>query len=233
MDDYTIKTPEQVDLAYTVAGLGTRFVALAIDTAIQAALLVILILSLYKSFDWDDLLTEWYMAAAIIIVALILYGYFFIFELIMKGRTPGKAAMRIRVIRRDGRAVDLPGILVRNLLRLIDSMPTLYTVGIICMFVTQDSRRLGDMVAGTVVVVEGKKTKLDNVISKHGSVADSGLSNKEYAMVRDFLSRSDNLSNAARYAIASDIAATLYDRYGIPYDRRDNPEAFLRSLLRR
>lgn len=231
MDDYKIKTPEQIDIAYTVAGLGKRFLALAIDTLIQAALLTAIFLSLFSFSDWDYF-TEWYTAIMIIVIAVIIYGYFLLFELLLKGRTPGKAALKIRVVRMDGRAADVPGIVLRNLIRLIDFLPVFYTVGVCCMFINKDSRRLGDLAAGTIVIVEKKKATLGTILTEHSRTPDIPLSNHEYAMVRDFLARKKRLTPEARGRLATEIASPLFERFETPEYQRSDPEKFLEDLLR-
>lgn len=237
MDDYKIKTPEQVDIAYTVAGLGTRFLALAIDTLIQSAVLIVLIVSLQMISDWDlayDFapdFSEWYIAVMIIVVSLLIYGYPLLFELILKGRTPGKAALKLRVVRVDGRAADVAGIILRNLIRLIDFLPAFYTVGVISMFINKDSRRLGDLVAGTVVIVDKRKATLTTIMAEQSQKQNISLSDREYAMVRDFLARKKRLTPEARGRLAAEIAGPLFERLETPEYQRNDPEGFLENLL--
>jgi len=232
MNDYTIKTPEQVSISYTVAGLGTRFLALLIDTIIQYTFLVILLVSVWMMFmdDFSDNFTEWYLAIIIIAFGLINGVYFIFFEFLLKGRTPGKAALRLRVVRKDGRAVDFAGILIRNLLRIIDYLPVMYGIGIIAIFVNKDCRRLGDIVGGTVVIAEGKKASLGSVLNLPAKNTNE-LSDHEYALIRDYISRRNHLVGPSRMKLAAQLAAPLYDRFDIPEEKRGNPEQFLADLL--
>ncbi|MCL1817129.1 MAG: RDD family protein, partial [Clostridiales bacterium] len=101
MDDYQIKTPEQVDIGYAIAGLGTRCMALAIDMFIQAVALTGIIILLISNGLWLEAFGGWYMALLIIVIALIVGGYYIFFEWLMKGKTPGKALLRVRVMRLD------------------------------------------------------------------------------------------------------------------------------------
>ena len=241
MDDYKVLTPEQVNISYSVAGLGTRFLALAIDMTIQSVLVFILAASFYAasfygaSNFWTTL-EDWYMAIVIIIFALIYYLYFLIFELILKGRTPGKAALKIRVVRMDGRAVDVSGTVIRNLIRLIDFLPSFYAIGTICMFVNKDSRRLGDIVAGTIVIRDERKVTLSAIMSEQARMTQTQtqLSDNEYALVRDFLARRKHLSKKVRHALAHEIANSIFESHQTSQERRDSedPEAFLESLLK-
>ena len=230
MDDYTISTPEQLHLSYTTAGLASRFMAFAVDTLIQMLVILILFYSVPPLSSWMYEHMEWYIALWIVLITLVFQGYFLIFELLMKGRTPGKALLKIRVVRLDGRAADPAGLVIRNLLRIVDALPASYTIGVICIFVNQDNRRLGDLAAGTIVVVDQKRANLDAIMSSRAAAYDSRLSDHEAAVVRDFLARSGRLSEKARASLASQIASPLYDRYDTPASQRNDPEAFLRSL---
>ena len=232
MNDYTVKTPEQVDISYTVAGLGTRFLALVVDMILQYILLLVLFLSLAMLFgaNTSEDFAEWYIAFIIISVALVTGGYFIFFELLLKGRTPGKALLKLRVVRKDGRAADVSGILIRNLIRIIDYLPLFYAVGMITIFINKDCRRLGDIVGGTVVIAEGKKVSLGSVLAI-SSAQTNTLSDKEYAIIRDFIERSKGMAPESKSKLAAGIALPLYDRFNIPQDERGAPEHFLRSLL--
>lgn len=232
MDDFIIETPEQVMLSYTVAGLGTRFMALAIDTLIQIALLLALILPMQAIDGWRESLAEWYVGIMITAISVVIFGYSLFFELIMKGRTPGKAAMKLRVIRQDGRAADVSGIVLRNLIRIIDFLPSLYVVGVIVIFVNKSSRRLGDIAAGTVVIVEGKRARLETALAEQKGEVAGDLSDREYALLRDFMVRRKTLSHTAREQLARDLAEPLYTRMDIPEHQRYDSEEFLEGLLR-
>ncbi|MCL1982520.1 MAG: RDD family protein [Clostridiales bacterium] len=228
MDDYRLHTPEQVDIAYTVAGLGSRFSALLIDMVIQAVTLLPLAAPLW---DWSYEVSDAYLALFILASVIILYGYFFIFELLLKGRTPGKVLMKIRVVRTDGRAADVSCILLRNLLRLIDFLPAFYPTGAITMFIHKDSRRLGDIVAGTIVIVERKKESLTSILAERDAVVNTALSNKEFAVIRDFFARRDKLTAEARSRLASAIAAPLYGSCDATEEEKQDPERFLERVL--
>ena len=84
----------------------------------------------------------------------IVWGYFALFEAYWHGQTPGKRAMKVRVIKDSGRQITLFEALARNLMRVIDYLPSLYLVGVITMLCNKRNQRLGDLVAGTIVVHE-------------------------------------------------------------------------------
>ena len=100
---------------------------------------------------------QWLAAVIIALgITLLSEGYFILFEWLMRGQTPGKKALKIRVIRDDGTPATIHEVLVRNVLRLIDFLPFSYGVGAIVMFASRLSKRLGDIAAGTIVIKEGQ-----------------------------------------------------------------------------
>src|SRR5215210_1869272 len=156
-----IETPERVPLHFALASIGNRFLACAIDHFLQLLFILLLVLALQWSGllgNFGDRLSEapkWVTALLIIAVFLIWSGYFALFEWLWNGQTPGKLLLRLRVIREDGRPVTFWEAAARNLLRLFDMMPfPFYSVGLVSVFVSQRDQRVGDFVAGTVVVRE-------------------------------------------------------------------------------
>ena len=96
----------------------------------------------------------WTTALLVLAAFLVQFGYFAYFESVWNGQTPGKRYLRLRVIRRGGQAIGAYEAVTRNLLRIVDSIPGIYAVGILCALLSSESKRLGDYVAGTVVVHE-------------------------------------------------------------------------------
>ncbi len=166
-----IETPERVPLAFSLASIGNRFIAVAIDHFIQlmAVLVVVWGLLYWTGASLDKLegepgealreMSKWTLALMVLIVFAIFAGYFVIFEWIWNGQTPGKRLMKLRVIREDGRPVTFWEALARNLLRIFDSFPMFaiipfYSIGLISVFASSRDQRIGDLFAGTVVVRE-------------------------------------------------------------------------------
>jgi hypothetical protein len=85
---------------------------------------------------------------------MVQWAYYSLFEAFWNGQTPGKRLLKIRVIKDSGRQISLFEALARNLLRVVDWFPTLYLVGVISMLCNKEQKRLGDFVAGTIVVHE-------------------------------------------------------------------------------
>ncbi|MCY7348395.1 MAG: RDD family protein [Pyrinomonadaceae bacterium] len=164
-----IETPERVPLAFALASIGNRFLAVAIDHAIQYFVIFVVAYAFLSIAGFGDLTTienstllrempKWTIALMIIALFLIFAGYFVFFEWLWNGQTPGKKLLKLRVIREDGRPVTLWEALARNLLRIFDAVPgfvlPVYSIGLIAIFLSSRDQRIGDMFAGTVVVRE-------------------------------------------------------------------------------
>ena len=163
-DQLNIETPEQVDLYFPIAGVGSRFIALLLDSILQFLVYFLLFLLLYVTAAYKPVNTvmdrqsetasKWIVAGFILLNFLLLWGYFALFEAFWKGQTPGKRLMKLRVLKDSGRSITLFESLARNLLRVVDYMPSFYLVGVITMLCNRQHKRLGDYVAGTMVVHE-------------------------------------------------------------------------------
>jgi len=165
-----IETPERVQLAFALASIGNRFLAVAIDHFIQYFVIFIVAYAFVSLSGIGDFtpqdspsqlfqdMSKWTIAVLIIVLFLIFSGYFVLFEWLWNGQTPGKRLLKLRVIREDGRPVTLWEALARNLLRIFDAVPgfvlPVYSVGLITIFMNQRDQRIGDMFAGTVVIRE-------------------------------------------------------------------------------
>jgi len=172
MDEHvTISTPEQIAFQYETAGIGSRFLASLLDHLILYTILsmvycgVVAIAGAGAFLLSDDEGLAIYLALAflIIVIFLIFWGYFVIFETIWNGQTPGKRAIKLRVIRRSGQPIGAGEAMIRNLVRLVDMLPGFYGIGLVAMFVDKEGRRLGDLAAGTIVIREGTYTRLHDV----------------------------------------------------------------------
>lgn len=153
------ETPENVQVAYKLAGLGTRFIAWITDQLLMILMMIVLFIILVASGSTYDAFLgnrghSSSTAAAILIGAIVLiWGlgsmlYFGLCELLMHGATPGKRSLKIRVVKTNGFALDARSVFLRTVFRVLDNIPLLYIVPLL----SKQSQRLGDMVAGTVVV---------------------------------------------------------------------------------
>ena len=159
-ETHTIDTPEQVGLEYSVAGIGSRFVAALLDSLVVFAFYLIegIVLAMFLSGAGNtqklDALGKWFLAFFVFINFAVVWGYFTLFEAYWQGQTPGKRAMKVRVIKDSGRQITWFESMARNLVRVVDYLPGLYLVGVITMLCNKRNQRLGDLAAGTIVVHE-------------------------------------------------------------------------------
>jgi len=159
----TIDTPEQVSIRFPIAGMGSRFLAILIDTLLQVAaygalvLVFILVLSAAPKGAAGELSRageKWLVAGLILVHFVMYWGYFTLFEALWNGQTPGKKLFKIRVIQDSGRQITFFEAMIRNLVRAVDLLPSFYLVGVIAMACNRRHKRLGDLAAGTLVVHE-------------------------------------------------------------------------------
>ncbi|MFV0388551.1 MAG: RDD family protein [Pyrinomonadaceae bacterium] len=164
-----IETPERVQLAFTLASIGNRFLAVMIDHFLQyfSIFLVFMFASFLiraeneKAKPINETFSEmpaWTIAIVIITAFILFAGYFAFFEWLWNGQTPGKRVMKLRVVREDGRPITVWESISRNLLRIFDAMPSpiipIYSVGLISIFASTRDQRIGDIFSGTVVIRE-------------------------------------------------------------------------------
>lgn len=239
-DRLTISTPEGVDLSLSLAGIGSRCAAAIVDATIQSILTIAFFVVLGLIADLADSL--WVAFAAISVVSfLIVFGYDIAWEVWGGGRTPGKRVAGLRVVRSDGSAIGFRASAVRNLLRLVDFLPTVYAFGLVAILATRDNQRLGDLAAGTVVIHDpgtGRRRRSDVTTvaprprpAPPGSAAwdVSAVTADDLATLRSFLERRGGLTAPARAALAADLAARLRPKVGgVPHGDAD--EDFLAAV---
>jgi uncharacterized RDD family membrane protein YckC len=232
-----IATPEGVDLEVELGGLGSRFIAELIDYALKGIVVGALAIVLFAIGRG--------VAAAVFLVLsfLIWFGYDVLFEVLANGRTPGKRAVGLRVVRTGGQPVGFLTSSVRNLLRIVDGPATSYIAGIVSIVASKRNQRLGDMAAGTLVVREQPTPKAlpaweQNVPAPppapwarpgDGSPAGAGwdvsaISQEEIAAVRQFLERRWSLEPSARHQLAWQLAEGLRPKMaGAPPELQGEP----------
>lgn len=235
-DQLTIDTPEQIPLEFNLASVGSRFLALAIDTAFQASGflglgLVALGLSLMPSLVAAGVRT-WGLALLLLGAFVVYYGYFGIFEAVWHGQTPGKRIIGLRVIATSGRPITVYEAILRNIVRIADQLPGVYAIGILSMFLTSKHQRLGDLAAATVVVHErpieihdaGVETR--PVRARYGA---PGLAAEEIAVIEAFLRRRSELIDPRRVRTAATLAARIRSRLHVT--TTDDDEHFLEDVV--
>ena len=236
-----IQTPENVAFGYQVAGIGSRFLATLVDTLLILLLQIVVIMVLLLVLSGFDLLGQtmaaWVFAVLGIVGFMFFWGYYIFFEMLWNGQTPGKRWVGLRVIRADGTPITLSESFIRNLTRLIDFLPAAYGIGIISMFLDKQSRRLGDLAAGTLVVHDRAPISIQSLASRrtanlsiqgHKLIPLEGfplerLTNDDLALIEDFLLRREQLTH--REALANQILNTLHTRLGLPLPAISRVEA--------
>jgi uncharacterized RDD family membrane protein YckC len=160
MEDYQdrlrIATPEGVTVDLILAGLGSRFVATLIDLTFKGLLILGAFIAAVTIGDLGAALFS-------IISFAIYFGYDVAFEVLAGGQTPGKRWTGLRVLRDDGRPVDLLSSAIRNVVRLVDGLPLSYLPAMVSILATKRNQRLGDLAASTIVVREPRKQEAADV----------------------------------------------------------------------
>lgn len=216
MKKIRITTPENIEVEYTLADLGSRTAAAAVDTAIQMLLYILLAVAIWLIFRfspgfWADYY-GWVVGIALLLYAFISYGYFIVMELAMNGMTPGKRLLKLRAIRSNGQSLTLKHSAIRNLFRIfIDNLG----VGVVLIFFSRQHKRLGDYAASTIVVAEASKT---SPITLEGlQLLDERLryyiSEEEYELLREYFARKDHMADCSelREALRQHFATKFED----------------------
>jgi len=218
-EQLTIETPEQIALEFPLAGVGSRFLALAFDSLIQVAaiagLFVVALIVRVVVIPQIGVgaLGPWTFAILLAIGFGIYSGYFAVFESIWSGQTPGKRLVGLRVIDVSGRPVTPYAAILRNVLRIVDQLPGFYAFAIVSVLVTSRNQRLGDLAAGTVVVHErvdrlAPAPRADTTVR----LGAHRLTPAEIVLIEGFLRRRVDLDPWVRRQNANQIARRMADR---------------------
>lgn len=214
----TIDSGQGVDLNYEIAGVGARAYAFTIDWHIRVLI----------ALGWMlvGLLLRWLTGATALLVvlpaALLYLLYHPILELLLKGSTPGKKKAGVRIVTLEGLVPTPLQIFIRNVFRIIDSLPLFYGVGIVACVCNKSAQRLGDMAAGTLLVYQEDEREIAESVAMYASGA---LSIGESNAVRSLLDRWEELNPPVQVALSQRLLAKL----GRP-TRRDDAGILKREL---
>jgi uncharacterized RDD family membrane protein YckC len=197
----SVETPEAVAFSYELAGIGSRGMAIVIDTVLLALIVLVeggvtALAATFLEAAGASVATPWVLGAFVAAAFVTYWGYFLFGEVARGGRTPGKRRVGIRVVRDDGGPVGFTDSVIRNVLRIVDMLPGYYAVGIVAALLSKSGKRLGDMVAGTVVVRDAEDLSLPD---------PSTLLRPEDALVAEFLARRPQLAPEARWQVAVEL----------------------------
>ncbi|HEX5166826.1 MAG TPA: RDD family protein [Thermomicrobiales bacterium] len=259
---YRVETPEQIGLEYDIAGLGTRLMAAIVDViflgliaGFALCLGVFGMTAVFATFSDSNTASAIAIAIVGLIFFFVVWGYYVLFETIWHGQSPGKRWTGLRVIQEGGYPIGFSQAAIRNIVRLADFLPFLYIIGAIVMLVDSRSRRLGDLVAGTIVVKEQQEVSLATLghdqpppapwpasamgqsfpglqtQAVHASQFPNlaRISSADYSLLREFLQRRATLDPAARGALALQLAQGFARRLDYT-PAGDVPEQFLQRL---
>jgi uncharacterized RDD family membrane protein YckC len=246
-----IETPEHISFSHRLAGPSQRVAAYLIDFLIRGVIVGVILMVLVvasqgaMAFIGDETASGMFAGAVLIVAFILEWGYFVFCEMLMNGQSPGKKMLGLRVVRQDGAPLGFGDSALRNLMRAMDGFPPLpfasgiasYAVGLTVLSRDEHFRRLGDMVAGTIVVREAR-ANVDGPLhlGETEPLPVGGrlpLTRDEIETIEVFLRRLPRLHPARAEELAGLLAPALAARLGL--DEEDtqahkNPTRFLVQL---
>lgn len=209
----TLQSITGVDVELRIAGAGSRSYAFIIDLHIRFVLalawwIVASMLYAGRLALIDDMDPSWdrgYVMVVLLPMAIIYFGYHPILEILMRGSTPGKRMAGVRLVTRTG---DIPGpgaMLLRNVFRLIDSMPFVYLIGLISVVFTAQHVRIGDLAAGTLLIIDRDESER----SFARLAPTSGLDPQAADLIHELLERWNALDEKTRGSLARSLIARV------------------------
>lgn len=248
----SVVTPEHVMLRFQTAGLGSRAAAMLIDTVILLLvnltvfiLFGIVLFGKEEEFFLDS--GNYAIATVILLIFVVNFGYFLFLEAFWGGQTIGKRLLGIRVIRDNGQPATFISSTIRNLFRIVDSLPSGYFLGaLVCFFHSRD-KRIGDLVAGTIVVVETgqrstlfqrKKDKSKNGFEQISEPLDleerqkQAITREDWQLLSSYISRLPSLTYEKKRELGSQIASIMRKKldYTEEQIQKEDPILFLQRL---
>jgi uncharacterized RDD family membrane protein YckC len=200
-----------VEIELDIAGAGSRSYAFIIDWHIRVLLAIawyVIALALYSRTGLIAHSATGFVEFTAIPGGFIYFFYHPIVEVLLRGRTPGKRMAGVRIVTTQGGTPSVGALLLRNVFRLIDALPTLYVVGLMCCLITDRRVRIGDMAAGTLLVRESAApAKALNSLGE--LVSQSGLAPDVTELIDDLLKRWHELDFGARGSLARTILARV------------------------
>lgn len=239
-DHLSVETPEQININFKKAGIGSRFYAALLDTLLLGLLLFI---GIYVNFTFiselGDIVGNWLAAIGGVLIFAMYWGYYMVFEITTNGQSPGKMALGIRVIKEGGYPINFSDSAIRNLVRIVDFLPFFYGTGLLVMLINGNWQRLGDLAAGTIIVKTSRKglNKAGESLTPDTSHVDQSTEERLYSdwiqpmlvtdnelqMIREYLHRRPILSPIRRLELARTIGSSIADKMGgvgaINYDK--------------
>ena len=237
-----IVTPEAVVLDLETAGFASRLTAALIDLAILVSgafviMLIVAVIALRGA--GDSTITT---VSAIVLFAL-LFGYPILFETFMRGRTPGKAALRLRAVTIDGAPITLREATLRAMGGVVDRLlPPGGITGVLFVLTTPRHQRVGDLIAGTIVIRDPRQYVPAPALwvsppwglDAYADLIDpTAITVEQYTVIRSFLTRVGSFAPNVRAALALDLADRLSEVVRFPRHENVAPEVYLLCVISR
>ncbi len=241
----TVRTPENIEITYLLAGPTGRAAAYFIDLLVLYGVMVfgIQILALMIAELERNAGDRSGNLAAILMTAgffLVYESYFMILEWFMNGQTPGKRLLGIRVIKRGGYALGFLDSVIRNLLRVIDFIPLFYGVGLVSLLLTRSCQRIGDMAAGTFVVYQEEVKTSSLLVQPPRTRATfdplppallAAVPVEAVTLADEYLTSREQLLPRPRQEIAAALVTLITRASGLAYNPRQSVEGFLEAVV--
>jgi uncharacterized RDD family membrane protein YckC len=259
-------SPEGVRLDLAIAGPAPRIIAYGIDLLIMAVCVVIAFVTVSASLPVGNAIDKWFVSLlpkttnnahpgnpngalpaqlggivfAIFLLAqfVIESGYFIFWEMLTGGRSPGKALVGLRVVRRNGLPIELGNSMVRNVFRIVDLLPANYLVGLISMLLSPSGERLGDHAAGTIVIRLDRPQAAGEIATSRNpqtlSLTREQLTRigpREIELIRGTLRRLSTIPEDRAQPLLVEVTETLRQRLELAELPGSDPREFLRDLL--
>jgi uncharacterized RDD family membrane protein YckC len=248
--EVSVVTPEHVQLRFQTAGLGSRAAAQLIDGCILflVNLTIILFFSIVAFDEFEegpigsDPVMEVGQAIFLILLFVINFGYSLFLEAFWSGQTVGKRMLKLRVIRDNGQPITFLSAVLRNLFRVIDVLPSAYFLGSLVVFFHPKDKRIGDMVAGTIVVSEAGTGAISSRKERKGidqyaplELTESqkqAITREDWQLLSSYISRLPSLTNERKRELGEQIAKRFADKlnWSDPAQVQGDPIVFLQRL---
>lgn len=236
-----VRTVEGITLELDVAGAGTRFLAGLLDALLLVLLLLLIGIGLKALAAVDPTGVVGFAQALLLLgFALVIIAYHVLYHHLAGGQTPGKQAMGIRVVTTDGQPAGLASLTLRGVLMIVDALPLPLFTGLVAIVVTPRRQRLGDLVAGTLVVRDARQDAYG--LEPWGQETWSGLQVRvldlspaaaarfdrdDLAFLREVITRR-TMDPLRRKALLRRVARDYAGRLG--FEREEDPRAIIREL---
>ncbi|KPJ90766.1 MAG: hypothetical protein AMJ53_12985 [Gammaproteobacteria bacterium SG8_11] len=236
-----IQTADAMELQLPIAGVGGRSYAFLIDWHIRFLFVLLWFIAIPLLFGqllkMDEFFNEvfesaWWFILMVIGPPVVVYLFYHpVLELVMKGRTPGKRMAGVRIVTLEGHTPSVGAIIIRNVFRIVDSLPSGYVLGLIVAMSTKNAVRIGDIAAGTLLIYEDKvqKSLLQNL---QNMATKPHIDARQWEIANELLSRWRSLERPKRTQLALQLFQNLGE--SVPQDQNERElDIRLRQQLKR